>query len=67
MFNEGNIKTFYTDQLNKDELNLLSNKLQQIKFDVIIDDGLHNYDANINTFEALFPLLDQQNGIYFIE
>tara|TARA_B100000941_G_scaffold223534_1_gene165770 strand:- start:484 stop:1230 length:747 start_codon:yes stop_codon:yes gene_type:complete len=67
LFNEGNIKTFYTDQLNKDELNLLFKKLQQIKFDVIIDDGLHNYDANINTFEALFPLLDQQNGIYFIE
>ena len=67
LFNEGNIKTFYTNQLNKNELKLLSEKLNKTKFDLIIDDGLHNFDANVNTFEALFPLLDQEKGIYFIE
>jgi hypothetical protein len=67
LFNEPKIKTFYTNQLDKNELNNLYNKLKDIKFDVIIDDGLHTYQANINTFEILYPLLDKQNGNYFIE
>ena len=67
LFEESNIKTFYTDQLNKHELNNLYNKIKDIKFDLIIDDGLHTYEANINTFEILYPLLDKQNGTYFIE
>lgn len=67
LFNESNIKTFYTDQLDKNELKNLFNKIKNKKFDVIIDDGLHTYDANINTFEILFPLLDEKNGTYFIE
>ena len=67
LFEESNIKTFYTDQLNKHELNNLYNKIKDIKFEVIIDDGLHTYEANINTFEILYPLLDKQNGTYFIE
>ena len=67
LFEESNIKTFYTNQLDKDELNNLYNKIKDKTFDVIIDDGLHTYEANINTFEILYPLLDKQNGIYFIE
>jgi hypothetical protein len=67
LFDEPNIKTFYTDQLDKNELNNLFNKIKDKRFDVIIDDGLHTYDANINTFEILFPLLEKTNGIYFIE
>jgi hypothetical protein len=62
-----NKKTFYTNQLDKNELNNLYNKIKDIKFDVIIDDGLHTYEANINTFEILYPLLNKQKGIYFIE
>jgi cephalosporin hydroxylase len=67
LFEESNIKTFYTNQLDKVELNNFFNQIKDKKFDVIIDDGLHTYEANINTFEILFPLLDQKNGIYFIE
>ena len=67
LFEESNIKTFYTNQLDKDELNNFYNKIKDIKFDVIIDDGLHTYEANINTFEILYSLLDKQKGIYFIE
>ena len=67
LFNEGKIKTFYTNQLDKNELEILFKKLNYKKFDVIIDDGLHNYESNINTFEVLYPLLDTEKGIYIIE
>jgi len=67
LFEELKIKTFYTDQLDENELNSLSEKLKDKKFDIIIDDGLHTFEANIKTFEALFPLLDSKSGIYFIE
>ena len=66
LFEEENIKTFFTDQLNKDELNKLKRNLNNIFFDVIIDDGLHTYEANINTFEIFIDNLSKE-GLYFIE
>lgn len=36
------------------------------KFDIIIDDGSHKWKDQINTFEALFPLITK-GGIYIIE
>lgn len=35
-------------------------------FDIIIDDGLHTTDANINLFRNSFDKL-KKNGIYIIE
>lgn len=66
LFEEENIKTFFTDQLNKNELNKLKKNLNNIFFDVIIDDGLHTYEANINTFEVFEDSLSK-DGLYFIE
>ena len=66
LFEEENIKTFFTDQLNKNELNKLKKNLNDIFFDVIIDDGLHTYEANINTFEVFQDTLNKE-GLYFIE
>lgn len=66
LFEEDRIQTFYTDQLNKKELSNLYNQLKHLKFDFIIDDGKHTYEANINTFEALYPLLTE-DGFFFIE
>ena len=66
LFEEENIKTFFTDQLNKNELNKLKKNLNNIFFDVIIDDGLHTYEANINTFEVFEDSLSKE-GLYFIE
>ena len=39
---------------------------EEIKFDVIIDDGLHTPIANAKTFENLIPFLDD-SGVFFIE
>jgi 23S rRNA U2552 (ribose-2'-O)-methylase RlmE/FtsJ len=37
-----------------------------IKFDVIIDDGLHTPEANLKTFNNFFPLL-KEDGVYYVE
>lgn len=66
LFQEENIKTFFTDQLNKNELINLKKNLNNIFFDLIIDDGLHTYEANINTFEVFNDTLSKE-GLYFIE
>jgi hypothetical protein len=36
------------------------------KMDIIIDDGFHSYEANINFFKHSFEML-KQNGYYIIE
>lgn len=66
LFQEDRIQTFYTNQLNRSDLLDLKKKLVDKKFNVIIDDGLHTFEANINTFEILYDLLDK-NCYYFIE
>lgn len=37
-----------------------------VKFDIIIDDGLHTPRANADTFKHLFPLL-KEDGAYYVE
>ena len=39
---------------------------KDIKFDIIIDDGLHEPEANALTLKNLWPLL-KSDGIYFVE
>jgi hypothetical protein len=63
MFEEDRIKTFLFDSTNIDECN---NVLQDLTFDIIIDDGLHEANAQLNTFSNLFPRL-KKGGYYFIE
>lgn len=62
---EPRIKTFYIDQLNSDSISDFKKKTKT-KFDIIIDDGLHNHKANYNLF---INLLDTVNfgGYYIIE
>jgi predicted O-methyltransferase YrrM len=44
----------------------IKSKWGNIKFDVIIDDGLHTPKANMQTFKNLAPFL-ADDGVYFIE
>ena len=64
LFETGNIKTFYVDQLNV--LSISSLKKQLPKLDLIIDDGLHQPDANLNVILELLDHLNE-NGIMVIE
>ena len=63
---EERIKTFYVDQTNPSSIKELFANIGVNKFDVILEDGLHEYNANICFFENSIQYLDNQ-GIYIIE
>jgi len=52
------------DQLNTEGYN--NHQIRGIKFDVIIDDGLHSKEAILNTIKYFYPKLNKQ-FVYFIE
>jgi hypothetical protein len=66
MINEDKIKTFIVDQRNEQSIKQLWNNLREINFDVIIDDGLHEWDAN-HTFLMNSYYKLKKGGIYIIE
>jgi hypothetical protein len=66
LFQEDRIKTHYVDQLNTPSIEAMWKKIGMQNFDIIIDDGLHTTDANINLFRNSFNKL-KKNGIYIIE
>ena len=66
IFQENRIKTFYVDQMNNTSIETMWKEIGIQNFDIIIDDGLHTTDANINLFINSFDKL-KKNGIYIIE
>ena len=48
--NEERIKTFFVDQTNPESIKKLFNSIGDLKFDIILEDGLHEYNANICFF-----------------
>jgi hypothetical protein len=63
MFEEERIKTFLVDSTNEYQCD---SALGDLKFDIIIDDGLHLAEAQIQTFKNLWHRLNP-GGYYFIE
>lgn len=63
MFEEERIRTFLCDSTNAESVNEVLNEL---RFNIIIDDGWHNVDAQIKTFTNLWGRL-KDGGIYVIE
>ena len=61
---EDRIKIFIGDQEDRDFLKTLAKEIPRI--DILIDDGGHRMQQQINTFEELFPSIDN-NGVYFCE
>lgn len=66
LFTEDRIKTFFIDQTQPDTFKKLKDELVDIKFDLIIDDGLHNSQANINTLNFALDMLND-DGVFIIE
>ena len=68
IFTEKRINTYLCDQTSKQSINNFIRKanLQSNSVDIIIDDGLHEFNANIMLFENTKYLL-KDNGIYVIE
>lgn len=65
LFQEERIRTFELDQTDGQSTSELLQQLD-LKFDLIIDDGLHTFDAGISFFESSFPFL-AKGGLYVIE
>jgi hypothetical protein len=66
LFKSNRIKTSYVDQLNSNTFDEMSNNFSNVKYDLIIDDGLHSIGANFNTL--LFALKNlKPNGWIVIE
>lgn len=66
LFEDERINTFYVDQLNTDSIKSMWKKIGVKNFDIIIDDGLYEPEANINFFDNSFDKL-RKNGTYVIE
>jgi FkbM family methyltransferase len=67
LFEEERIKTYYCDQLNPVAIKELwdHSELEE-GFDLLIEDGLHEYDANVCFLEHSLQKL-KPNGIYIVE
>lgn len=66
LFTEDRIKTFFVDQTDPATFNELKIQLNEALFDLIIDDGLHNSQANLNTTNFALSLL-KPDGVFIIE
>lgn len=68
LFEDDRIKTFFCDQRDSNVIAAMwsNDDLKNEKFDIILDDGLHDFGANIHFFENSFHKL-KEGGIYIIE
>lgn len=66
LFDCDRIKTCYVDQLDIDSFHNLKNKFGNLKYNLIIDDGLHSIGANLNTLLFAIDNL-ASNGWIIIE
>jgi len=64
--NEDRIKTYYVDQTNPNTINEMFKEIGVNNFDIILEDGLHEFNANICFFENSIKYL-ATNGTYIIE
>jgi hypothetical protein len=67
LFNTDKIKTYYCDQTNPETIMKMWNEPHlQENFDIIIEDGLHTFTANLIFFENSIHKLNP-NGYFIIE
>jgi len=67
LFKEDRIKTFFCDQLNPKEIEIMWNHEDlRENFDIIVEDGLHTFEANKCFFEHSFYKV-KEGGLYVIE
>jgi spermidine synthase len=66
LFTTNRIKTFELDQTNPESIRKFLVQVGEGKFDLMIDDGLHNLQAAQSLFENSFTQL-KDNGVYVIE
>lgn len=66
LFSEERIQTYFVDQLDPTSIQSLWSSIRVTDFDLIIDDGLHTFEAGSCLFSNSIDKLEK-NGIYIIE
>ena len=66
VLNDDRVKYLKCDSTNIAVRDQIKKQWPRIRFDIIIDDGLHTPDANAKTLHNLFPLL-KKNGSFYVE
>jgi len=66
LFSEHRIRTGYVNQLNQESIETFLKEFELNDIDIVIDDGLHTFEAAISLFEGVSHKL-AHNGIYVIE
>ena len=66
LFKSSKIRTYYVNQADRISIMKMWKKIKKKNFDIIVDDGLHNYKANITFFKFSFRYL-KKGGVYIIE
>jgi hypothetical protein len=66
LFQDSRIKTYYVNQLDVESIQNLWSLINHQDFDVMIDDGLHTFEAGLTLFENSINKLGHE-GIYIIE
>ena len=66
IFSEERIKTVYVDQTDSDSIKAMWDALGSLSVKIIIDDGLHTFQAGVSLFENSIHMLEI-GGAYVIE
>jgi hypothetical protein len=68
LFEEDRIKTFYCDQCDETSIRRLwaQAELQSVGMDIIIEDGLHTFEANVSFLEGSLSRV-RPGGFYIVE
>lgn len=66
LFTEHRISTHYVDQLNRHSIDQMWAQVGLDGFDLMLDDGLHTFEAGVSMFEGSFGRL-RPGGVYVIE
>ncbi len=66
LFKEDRINTYQVNQLEPDSIKKMWSEIKKNNFDIIIDDGLHSFEAGFIFFKNSFDKL-KKGGIYIIE
>lgn len=66
LFNDDRILTYYVNQTDKESIAEMLSSIESPNFNLIIDDGLHTFDAGSTLFEGLIHCLSD-DGLYVIE
>jgi hypothetical protein len=66
LFEEPRIRTFYCDQTNPADISALWQSIPRVKFDLMVDDGLHEFQANKIFLQNSIQNL-AEDGLFIIE